>query len=1849
MRIQHACYSGTGFEPTTITELIQWRACHFPHERAFSFLSDGGTSAPQVTFGELDRNAKRIAGWLQSRGLGGERALLIYPPGMDYIFAVLGCLYAGVTAVPAYPPDPTRLSRTLPRLHAIARDAQAAAILTTGSVLAMMKMVNIGRRVVRNAQKIPFWGRLGRSLSSRLSAGAATPETEDLAALKWLSTEGLDDGFAQGWRQPPLTGDTIAFVQYTSGSTREPRGVLLSHENLLHNLALIHRAMEIRTEHEAVFWLPMYHDMGLIGGVLGPLYEGIPCTLFSPLIFLRRPLLWLQTISRIKDRPVISGGPNFAYDLCVRKISAQQQSQLDLSRWELAFCGAEPVRPQTIERFSEVFGSCGFRKNAFYPCYGLAEAALIVSGGRAQDPPVFCALIKEAIARNKAVETDPKDNQAQVLVGCGRALMDERIVIVEPQSLRRCFPGEVGEIWVSSPSVAQGFLGRPEETEQVFRARLADTGEGPFLRTGDLGFLRNGELFITGRIKDLIVVRGRNHYPQDIELTVENSHPSLRRGCGAAFSIDLSGEERLVVAQEVQTDRGLKTKEIIVAVRQAVAEAHGVQIHAVSLLKPRSIPKTSSGKIRRSACKAMFLAGTLEMVETKVFEETLGPVTEASGAPSLLARALLSMDPQGRQTLLEAHVMDVLGRTLNVQPSQMDRDLPLAVLGVDSVAAVDLLSALEGSLGVALEMESLYRDVTISQVAALLLDRLAPAKPLTRLGPREVSVRAKAAPEEYPLSFGQRALWYLQQLDPASVAHNVVHALQLRPDTDMAALKRGLQRLIDRHPVLRTTFHERQGDPLQRVHPQAEICFAVHEAADWSDGVLEEHLAGEIYRPFNLATGPLFRVDVFRRPPHNPVMLVALHHIVTDLWSLMIMLAELTKHYDEFTRGIPANLKPLRAAYSDYVAHQAETLKGPEGERLWRFWREHLAGPLPPLKLPTDRPRPPAPTDKGAALHWACSVSLTSSLEHLARSRKTSLFTVVLAAFQLLLHRYTGQEQIQVGTPKAGRTHKMARVLGYFINPVVLKAKIDESLTFSGFLDQVHAEVERVSEHDTFPFPLLVERLAPTREQSHTPIFQVMLAWQKTTSAVEQSATASIALGDEKQRAEVGNLVVGPVFLKQRATPFDWALWVTEAVIEGKKQLRCMLEYRMALFDEETIRRVLNNFETLLEGVSQNPDGRLTGLPLIHMHERHQIRQWSVAPPSSAGIASLLPTLFEDRVLNSPDAIALSQSTQQLTYSELNSRANQLAHHLQRLGVRAEKRVALCVERSCAAMVGLIAVWKAGGVYLPLDPASPEERLGFMLHDAEPEVVLTQCAFKERFRAASATVLLLDADEEEPARQSSDNPVPSVHPENAAYIIYTSGTTGKPKAVLVSHGEFARHCLQVAEHYLLTPADRVLQFAALNFDASLEQIVPTLISGATVELMGRHIWAPMDFQTRVNEVGISVANLPPAYFQQVAQEWNPDLETQNGRLRLIIIGGDALPPASLDLWRQRCQSPVKLLNAYGPTEATVTATTHAAGPSTEAQRTPIGRPLPGRSAVILDRSGNLAPIGVMGELHLGGAGLARGYLGRPDRTAESFIPDAFGPDAGVRLYRTGDLARYRPDGCIEVMGGGAHQVKIRGFRIELGEIEAALTRHPDIREAVVDVHEDAAGDRQLAAYVVGRRAGAPTRAELRVHLKRHLPDYMIPVVFVRLDTLPMASSGKVDRKSLPPAVAAPREPFDDYAGPRTTTEAELAGMWAEVLGMERVGIHDNFFDLGGHSLKATQLVSRIRAAFSVELSLRSLFDAPTVAGVATLVEDRLIAEAGDEELSRLLAEMEGTAGEDVQPQTPGNLDARDRA
>jgi acyl-CoA synthetase (AMP-forming)/AMP-acid ligase II/acyl carrier protein len=691
--------------PSTLVEILRWRALHQTDQIAYTFLLNGEKEGPHLTYGELDRRARAIAALLQSYGARGERVLLLYQPGLEFITAFFGCLYAGAIAVPAYPP---RKKHQTSRIPAIVEDAQAAFVLTTENINA----------------KIHSW----------------FTQTSDLSSLKILTTDTIIDEVAEDWQEPDVRSHDVAFLQYTSGSTATPKGVMVTHANLLHNLALIQEKFNHTSESRGVIWLPLYHDMGLIGGVLQPLFVGFPVFLMSPAAFLQRPIRWLQAISRY--RATTSGGPNFAYELCVNCISCEQRETLDLSSWEVAFSGAEPVRHDILEHFAAAFAFCGFRQEAFYPCYGLAESTLFVSGGHKTTPPVIRAFQESTLKYNNVLETAKDDNDARVLVGCGSPPPDKMIRIVDPESLSRCEPDQIGEIWVAGPDVAQGYWNRPEETTRTFRAFLDDTGEGPFLRTGDLGFFRDGELFITGRLKDLIIIRGRNHYPDDIEWGVTQSSPLIRPHSCAAFSITIAGEEQLVVAAEINprfkdrrksgkhsyrgperrriSDRSLNVETAIENIRHIIAEHHGLQVYAVVLLKAGTIPKTSSGKIQRRACKAAFLDGNLDVVTGS----TLKGVEVKECKDCLDPETLLSHPPQQRQTVLESYLRGLVASVLHIDHVFVDRQQHLSHLGIDSLMALELRNRMTTELGVEVTTEKFIDGITIAQLAELVLDQL---------------------------------------------------------------------------------------------------------------------------------------------------------------------------------------------------------------------------------------------------------------------------------------------------------------------------------------------------------------------------------------------------------------------------------------------------------------------------------------------------------------------------------------------------------------------------------------------------------------------------------------------------------------------------------------------------------------------------------------------------------------------------------------------------------------------------------------------------------------------------------------------------------------------------------------------------------------------------------------------------------------------------------------------------------------------------------------------------------------------------------------------------------------------
>ena len=1415
---------------TTFVELLQEKARTKKNESLYTFLMAGEDEKKQLTYAQLDLQAKAVAAQLQQIVDPGERVLLLYPPGLDYIVAFFGCLYAGVIAVPVYPPDPSAIQRTLPRLQAIAQDAKPHVALTTSSILMLAELM--------------------------------LSQTPGFPALQWLATDAkLPNELS--WQQPNVNPDSIAFLQYTSGSTGTPKGVMLTHQNLMHNSALIYGFFGHSSQSQGVIWLPPYHDMGLIGGILQPLYGGFPVTLMSPLDFLQRPARWLQAVSQY--RATTSGGPNFAYELCIRKVTPEERAALDLSRWQVAFNGAEPIQSETMDRFANLFEPCGFRREAFYPCYGLAEATLIVSGGDYKQPTVVSTYQQEALAQNKVVKVTPNHPEATSLVSCGESSPDQRLAIVNPTSLVPCDSEEIGEVWVSGPSVSPGYWQRSEETETFCQAMTL--GEGPFLRTGDLGFLQDGQLYITGRLKDLIIIRGQNFYPQDIELTVEQCHPALRSGCGAAFSVQVDDEERLVVVQELDGRQSVDTEAVINSIRQAVSSQHGLQLYSVVLIKARTIPKTSSGKIQRFACRLAFLAEELELIEQSV----LSPEPATTAEMSFIRKTLLVMaDATARTSVLTIYLQEQLANILRLPIGKVLPNLSLNQLGIDSLTAVELKHQIETELGVEIPLTHLLGNTTVAGLTEVVLAHFKdqPAKPIFSRG------KVTPTPTVAPASYGQRALWYLQQFAPESTAYHIATAVQIHSPLDPERFHQAWKRLVTRHPSLRTQFFTEAGQLMQRFLSDASLDFVVVDARQWTPSEFNIYLAGETHRPFDLSQDTLHRVRLCQQSDNTYILLLVIHHIVADFWSLAVLAHELGLLYSDLNAVLP----PLKTSYASAIEDQNALLTGEGGERLWTYWQQQLGDRLPILNLPADFPRPSVQTFKGASKSVQLGRTLTDKLHSLSRDQNVTLYMTLLAAFKLLLARYSGQQDVLIGSPTNGRSRpELTNQIGYFVNPVVMRSTLQVEQTFVTFLQAVRQTALDAFDYQAYPFALLAEQLHPHRDPSRSPIFQAMFMYQQVPRFGNVDL-AAFALSEPGTRVSISNLIVEPFPMDQQSAQFDLTLMVAET----SQGLRTMIQYSQDLFAAETIDRMLANFQTLLTAITENPERPLFFMPLISASEHQLLQKWNA---TTVGLPSnqRIDTLFEAQVDLRPTATALVFEDMTLTYRTLNQRANQLAHYLRTQGVGPGVNIGVYMMRSLDMMVALLAVMKSGGAYIPLDPGYPKERIGLILADAQAPLVLTHNKLAKAIPFEEVNIIEIDQAWSLISAHPEENPSYARSSGMPAYVIYTSGSTGKPKGVVVTHDNVVNFFTGMDERIGCNEKDTMLAVTSISFDISVLELFWTLVRGAKVVILGEQA-----VQSRQKDIVKSeTESLQFSLFYFASDE---DSETTVDKYRLLIEG-----------------------------------------------------------------------------------------------------------------------------------------------------------------------------------------------------------------------------------------------------------------------------------------------------------------------------------------------------------------------
>ncbi|TRU88215.1 MAG: amino acid adenylation domain-containing protein [Microcystis novacekii Mn_MB_F_20050700_S1] len=1059
------------------------------------------------------------------------------------------------------------------------------------------------------------------------------------------------------------------------------------------------------------------------------------------------------------------------------------------------------------------------------------------------------------------------------------------------------------------------------------------------------------------------------------------------------------------------------------------------------------------------------------------------------------------------------------------------------------------------------------------------------------------------SPNSSGLSRGQEAMWLIYQIAPENIAYNIFITAKIYSYLEIAVVNSVWQKIIEKHQILRTTYTNHEGKPVQQVNQQEDFIVEVTDAREWSEEQLREKIYAIADTPFNLEKDSVLRVNLFTRSDEEHILLLTMHHIASDMWSYDLLLREFQSLYPEEVEQVSQQQTETapdswneNKTYANFVQWQSEMLSGSRGEKLWQYWQQQLAGELPILHLLPDKPRPPVKTYQGASYIAKLDEQLTEKLGHLALTSNTSLYQILLTAFYVQLYRYTNQTDILIGSPMRGRTAKeFKEIVGYFSNLTVLRISVQENATFTELLAQVGKIVRQAQKHQDYPFSLLADKLQPQRDTSRSPLCQVSFAWQAQTWCEAKNNSL---------HWQKSVLPMEPYLLGQRGGHLDLSLMVREA----KGEIEPCWQYNTDLFEAVTIERMAKHFVRLLNSIVLNPQQPISQLSMLTEVEQQQLLfEWNNSQ-TDYPLDKCIHQLFEEQVERTPDNVAVVFEDQQLNYRELNARANQLAHYLQNLGVGPDVLVGICVERSLEMMVGLLGILKAGGGYVPLEPAYPQERLDFMLGESQAQVLLTQSSLAARF--THLPVVYLDSDWQKIAEFEEENPENTTTAKNLIYTIFTSGSTGKAKGVAIEHRQLLNYLNGIQEKCLSKPGGQFALVSTFAADLGNTVIFPSLINGGCLHLLSEARTTDSNaFLEYCQQHPFDYLKIVPSHLAALLSA--AQLETRLPWQKLIL-GGETTTWNLVEkviIHAPQC----KIFNHYGPTEATVGVLTFAVDSQSisqhqrdsSTQNVPLGRPLGNTQIYLLDQNLQPVPIGVQGELYIGGASLARGYLNHPELTSEKFIPHPFHQTTESRLYKTGDLARYLPDGNIEYLGRIDNQVKIRGFRIELGEIEAVLSQHNYVETTCVTAREDSPGIKRLVAYIVPPKNVTPSTSELRQFLKARLPDYMIPSAFVTLDALPLTPNGKLDHRALPePNLRGEIEL--NFVAPRNLEEEILAKIWSQVLRVELVGIYDNFFELGGDSILTIQIITRARKA-GLELTPKQLFTHQNIAELATVV------------------------------------------
>ncbi len=1671
-----------------------------------AYIFVGKNTSEELSYKELLNLVSNSAAQILSEAQPGDRVVLAFDDLRGFIINFLACVSAGVIAVPTFVPKPLRNNRNFRRYENIINDTEAIFSLTS---------VQLESQIRRSHEL----------LQTPVPVRVILPELEPSGPSRPLKA---------------ISPEDIAYLQYTSGSTGQPKGVIVTHRNLSANHEAIYHAFGHSSSTIIGGWLPMFHDMGLVGNVLHPLCIGVPGVLMTPMDFLNSPFLWLKTISDY--RLTTSGGPDFAYRLCVEKIPQVRLKELDLSCWNLAFNGSEAVQKSTLSSFADKFKTCGFQEESFFPCYGLAEATLMVTGGKlANRKPSF-----NDVSIDKRWWSEWVSNKELVRrVPSGSSVINTKVVIADPESKSYCTDGTKGEVLISGPGVTSGYWNKPELNEELF----VQFGQTNYLRTGDIGYLLDNQLYLCGRLKDMVIIRGRNFYPEDIEECISQSEVQEALGRSAAFSRVSENGEQLVVVVEL-VDRNGETQTLSDAIVESVSRDIELDVNEVCFIRNGTLPTTNTGKKMRAECRNLYIQKKLKLVSGWK-PDAEGTEVHQSGQTDM---ELAQTDAEIEKLVQEAVVTAIIKYS---GKKSVDLNSHFYSFGIDSLKMLNVKHHVSQSLGVDFDLKLFYQEQTISEVIGLLAQSIGLKKHDSIGTSSEPSIDPKTT--IFPLSRGQASILFLYQQTDRKCIYHISRALKLVGELDRSALVRAWMQTVQNYPVLNNRIFQSGNDIGQYCADEnyPEIVFV--EPLDGGVSQIKNDIKLCINQEFDLEREPPVKLLVYKVSEDTHVFFATFHHIFCDQWSLEVVLDSLKNAY----AGTPATTKQVDHGIFQFSIQEKASLESNAAAPLKQFWQECLIDAPLGLSLPYSKTKPLTKTWEGGTEHVDFGVENSASLSKLSAELGVSRFAIICAGLGLFLGRYLNVEDVVLGVPFNQRgSNRYKNSVGYFVNTLPIRVRLSGSQSFESLVKAVSISLSHALAHSEYPLTNIVNELKLSGSDS---IFNTMLVMRDSFS--KDQGISMLALNKESDDWSFGRLSAQTFPLLEQGSQADMSF----LVVANASSHDLAIEYNSSLYDRHQVIDYGLGFVAFLDELVNNKTTPIERIPL----ERNSlpVQPQGLMSTTVSSSPDNIAACFNAQVKKTPEAVAVSDEITSLSYSDLSDRVTLIATNLQARGIEPGHYVAVYMARSVDLIAVMLAIIYCGAAYLPCDPKYPSGRTRRMFEQGKPRLVV---AGDEFYNVAgdvveSQQVVRFDELVESEAHEFTP---PKLSPVLPAYLIFTSGSTGIPKGVAVSHLAIVNRLHWMENEYAVGPGSRILQKTSIGFDVSVWELFLPLICGGELVFAKLGIeHSPSDIRSALLDNKITMVHFVPSMLRAY-------LSANDFRelvfLEHVIVSGEALDPALMNDFYDK--SDAHLHNLYGPTEAAVDVTFWNTKNTCIGSSPPIGKPIWNTSIYVLDKNRDLLPTGAIGEIAIAGDCLAQGYVNSPRKTAAQFIPDHIGSDPSRRIYMTGDAGAYNVDGNLYYIGRIDDQVKVRGNRIELGEIEIALKSLENIKDAVVTFETN---DSRLIAYLVPEKIDEfkNCASELLNRLATLLPDFMLPQEFYQVPNISKTSSGKANRKALSRDEAVRIEVRTVFSPPEDDNQRLLCDAWQEVLDEPKVGIDDNFFHVGGDSIRCIEVIA----------------------------------------------------------------------